>query len=165
MNAITDRLGHRIRVRVGGLVFDDYAHPTAVLLVKHRGLFDDQPFWTPPGGEVRFGESLTEALVREVQEETGLRVQPGPLTYTLDFIRYPLHAVSFYFRVVSWEGTIRTGTDPEFSEQEQLIRDVRFFPLEDLRTIHLVPEGLDEELYRAIRHGFPPCARYLGTKR
>ena len=58
---------------------------------------DDQPFWTPPGGGVEFGEPLESALRREVAEETGVDVEVGPLRYVVDFVRPPLHAVSFYF--------------------------------------------------------------------
>ena len=32
--------------------------------------------WDFPGGAMNLGESLTEALLREVAEETGLRVEP-----------------------------------------------------------------------------------------
>ena len=38
-----------------------------------------EPRWTMPGGGVEFHESLAEALVREVQEETGYEVEPGAL--------------------------------------------------------------------------------------
>jgi len=45
-----------------------------VLLVRHhkRG-------WEIPQGRVEEGESLMEALLREVREETGVKVEPGPL--------------------------------------------------------------------------------------
>jgi len=33
--------------------------------------------WTLPGGGIDFGENPAEAMVREVQEETGLRVRPA----------------------------------------------------------------------------------------
>jgi ADP-ribose pyrophosphatase YjhB (NUDIX family) len=40
--------------------------------------------WTLPGGKVKRGESLVKAVKREVFEETGLRVQVGPLLGVLD---------------------------------------------------------------------------------
>jgi 8-oxo-dGTP diphosphatase len=45
-----------------------------ILLVRHhrRG-------WEIPQGKVEEGESLFEALHREVREETGVKVEPGPL--------------------------------------------------------------------------------------
>src|ERR1700757_1875458 len=43
-----------------------------VLLVRQTA---GQKLWTLPGGKVRPKESLEEALLREVFEETGLRVQ------------------------------------------------------------------------------------------
>jgi ADP-ribose pyrophosphatase YjhB (NUDIX family) len=35
--------------------------------------------WTCPGGQVKFGETLTEALQREIREETGIEVAVGRL--------------------------------------------------------------------------------------
>src|SRR5213080_3661891 len=43
-----------------------------VLLQKR----DDNGLWGLPGGSVEPGESITEAVVREVREETGLDVEP-----------------------------------------------------------------------------------------
>jgi len=49
-----------------------------VLLTWYNG---SQPQWTLPGGGVEFDESLEEAVVREVLEETGLHVRvEQPLT-------------------------------------------------------------------------------------
>jgi len=33
--------------------------------------------WAPPGGRVEAGETLRDAVIREVVEETGLAVRPG----------------------------------------------------------------------------------------
>jgi len=92
--------GHRIRVRVGALLFDDRDEPGSILLVEHAGIHGDDPFWTPAGGGIDFGEPLPDALHREVLEETGLEVAVGELRYVLDFVRPPLHTVSFYFECV-----------------------------------------------------------------
>ena len=53
-------------VAVGGLIENDRGE---VLLVKthHRG-------WEFPGGQVEVGETLVDALVREVREESGIEI-------------------------------------------------------------------------------------------
>ncbi len=45
-----------------------------VLLVR-RARSPGKGFYSLPGGRVEFGESLHEALAREVDEETGLRIE------------------------------------------------------------------------------------------
>lgn len=59
---------------VGALVFDrDH-----VLLVK-RGAHPAKGYWSIPGGKLRRGESIVQAVEREMLEETGLRVRPSKL--------------------------------------------------------------------------------------
>ncbi len=68
------RYPQRPMVGVGGLVFRD----EDVLLVR-RGHAPAQGQWSIPGGLVEVGELLSQAVVREIFEETGLRVETGPL--------------------------------------------------------------------------------------
>jgi len=56
----------------GALFFDDHGR---VLLVEPT--YKDH--WEIPGGMVEVGETPREACVREVREELGLHVEPGPL--------------------------------------------------------------------------------------
>ena len=148
-----------VRVRVGALIVRD----GAVLLVEHDGLWEAGTFWTPPGGGVAFGESLADALVREVREETGLVVRVGPLRYVLDFVRAPLHAVSFYFECAASGGEAALGRDPEL--ETQMLRDVRWVALNDLAALTLYPEPFRASLADDVRAGFPGGTRYLGTLR
>jgi ADP-ribose pyrophosphatase YjhB (NUDIX family) len=65
----------RIIPCVGAIISD---RDGRLLLVK-RGHDPGRGLWSIPGGRVEDGESDADALVREVREETGLIVMPGPL--------------------------------------------------------------------------------------
>ena len=156
--------GH-VRVRVGALIVDDLEGEPAVLLAEHDGIWEDRPFWTPPGGGVEFGESLEDALRREVEEETGVDVEVGPMRYVLDFVRPPLHAVSFYATCTARDLEVaRLGTDPELGAN-QILRDLRMVPLGELSALTVYPEPLAARLSRDLEAGFPDGLVYLGTAR
>jgi 8-oxo-dGTP pyrophosphatase MutT (NUDIX family) len=53
----------------GGIIIDESSDSRRVLLV-HRPRYDD---WTFPKGKLDRGETVEEAAVREVREETGLK--------------------------------------------------------------------------------------------
>jgi phosphohistidine phosphatase SixA/8-oxo-dGTP pyrophosphatase MutT (NUDIX family) len=70
----------RIINAAGGVVWRKRAgsgrsEPRVDVLVVHRPSYDD---WTFPKGKVDPGEALQRAAVREIAEETGLRVRLGP---------------------------------------------------------------------------------------
>jgi 8-oxo-dGTP diphosphatase len=60
----------RPQLAVSGVIFRD----SKVLLVR-RARSPGKGFYSLPGGRVEFGESLHAALHREVDEETGLRIE------------------------------------------------------------------------------------------
>ena len=53
----------------GGIIIDESSDSRRVLLV-HRPRYDD---WTFPKGKLDPGETIEEAAIREVREETGLK--------------------------------------------------------------------------------------------
>jgi 8-oxo-dGTP pyrophosphatase MutT (NUDIX family)/phosphohistidine phosphatase SixA len=67
----------------GALCWREEADKLMVAVI-HRGRYDD---WTFPKGKVDPGESLPEAAVREIREETGLKVKLG---VPLETVSYPL---------------------------------------------------------------------------
>ena len=86
-----------------------------VLLVRQQGAEDPADSWALPGGVVEEGELLTEALVREVREETGLEVlQVGPLAYLAQFDdpADDHQTMAFVFEVREWRGAAQPA-DPD----------------------------------------------------
>jgi 8-oxo-dGTP diphosphatase len=60
---------------VGALIFRGRGKRGPILLVE-RGRHPLKGCWSLPGGLVETGESLEDAVRREILEETGLRVKP-----------------------------------------------------------------------------------------
>lgn len=60
----------RLRHSVRGLLVD---HDDRLLLYRFTVPGGGPTVWTPPGGGIEAGETLLEALARELDEETGLR--------------------------------------------------------------------------------------------
>lgn len=67
-------------IGVGAVVFDSQGR---VLLVR-RAQPPNVGLWSVPGGRLGPGESLVECCRREVLEETGIEVEPGPLIAIAD---------------------------------------------------------------------------------
>jgi 8-oxo-dGTP diphosphatase len=88
---------------VGGLTYDD----TGRLLLVRRANAPGRGRWAVPGGRVEPGEDDAAALVREMREETGLEVVPGPLIGRI--VRGPYAIADYACRAVG--GALRAGDD------------------------------------------------------
>ncbi len=98
-----------------------------ILLIK-RGQEPNKGYWSFPGGRIKLAETICEAVGREVQEETGLTIEPERVFQVYDWIgRDEAGNVRFHYlvnyvlcRYVSGEAT--AGSDAAnvgwFSEAE-----------------------------------------------
>ncbi len=142
----------RVRVRTNGLL----QHENALLMVKMQSPVTGEDIWIPPGGGIGFGESLTAGLIREMREETGLQVTPGPLRYIHEVIQGRIHAVEFYFDVfASHPYSAKLGSDPEYNEERQLLKDLKFISLGEIDQYPVVPEYLRRHFPNEARNSYP----------
>lgn len=156
---IIEVYGGKLRVRACALIFDQPEQPQSILLLESRNLYA-HPFWMPPGGGVQLGETLIEAVQREVLEETGLQVAVGDLWYISEYIKPPLHALEVYFEAKIVSGTLTKGFDPEL--QTQLIQQVQFVPLHQLDRLGAIyPAFLKHELPKCLTEGKPQAPRFI----
>jgi ADP-ribose pyrophosphatase YjhB (NUDIX family) len=73
------------------------------VLLTRRSINPGRGLWTFPGGFVDFGESVTDAAMRETLEETGLEVE---LTGLLNVYTYPGAPVIIVYRARVTGGTL-----------------------------------------------------------
>ncbi len=83
----------RHSVSVAGVVIDDDGR---ALVVQRR----DNAHWEPPGGILELGETITEGLLREVKEETGLIIEPVALTGVYKNMSRGIIALVFKCRLI-----------------------------------------------------------------
>jgi 8-oxo-dGTP diphosphatase len=90
-------------VSVAGVIVDEAGR---ALLIKRR----DNGHWEPPGGVIEPGETILDALAREVFEETGIRIAPD-VVLTGVYKNITRLIGSMVFRCVALDGRPTTGEE------------------------------------------------------
>jgi mutator protein MutT len=127
-------------VAVGVLLLDG----DRVLLVK-RAKPPAVGRWTVPGGKVELGETLEEAALRELREETGLAATLGPVVEILDrVLRDDDGGISYHYVILDFLGTAPTGTLAAASDSA----DARWVAFDELERYPLT-DGLRAVIDRA----------------
>ena len=109
------------------LIFSEDGQQILLHLRQNTG-YQDGKWDTAASGHVDVGESAMEAAVRECQEEIGVHVAPGDLTFvhlTHHFSESERTYYHLYFKVAHYSGT------PRRMEPEKAA-DLRWFDLDDL---------------------------------
>ena len=133
------RGSERPELCVGAIAVDD----DLILLIR-RGRGPAQGEWSLPGGRVERGETLAEAVVRELREETGLDGVCEGLAGWVERVGEGYHHVilDFYVTIIE-EGEPTAGDDAA---------EAAWVPLSEVADLRLA-EGLAEFLHD---HGILP---------
>jgi ADP-ribose pyrophosphatase YjhB (NUDIX family) len=102
---------------------------------------DGLGYWFLPGGRVRFGEPSEAALARELAEELGHDLPPGPLALVAEniFRKQSLEQeIGLYYRI-TWPGPLDPGDLYGGTESGHTFRWV---PVRELSSVDFRPVGL-----------------------
>lgn len=113
---------------------------------------EEKDIWMVPGGGIEDGENAREAAIREVFEETGLKIQIKRLLWHVEEVseKRGQRFVNFFLGE-KVGGTLGLGEDPEFDGENQVLRDVKFLSKKEiLKLERIYPEYLKTELWEAL---------------
>jgi ADP-ribose pyrophosphatase YjhB (NUDIX family) len=140
-----------VRIRAAAIIVED----GRILLVRH--LKDGHEYWLLPGGGVDPGETLKDALCRELREEIDLAIVPGELALISESIAPDTsrHMVQLAF-LAERSGNFRvTGFDPR-------VVGVEWKSIVELAELEMYP-AIQHELATAAKTGFPDRVSSLGN--
>ncbi|WP_281968528.1 NUDIX domain-containing protein [Roseovarius nanhaiticus] len=96
--------------------------------------------WCAPGGGAEMHSSLSQNLMREVEEETGLVIEVGAPCLVNEFhaARQGFHQVEIFFRCTWVKGKL----DNAWRDPEGVVTRRRWFRPAELQGIRLKPDSL-----------------------
>ncbi|MCT9931872.1 NUDIX hydrolase [Planotetraspora sp. A-T 1434] len=133
----------RHSVSVSGVVVDDQGR---VLLTQRA----DNGQWQAPGGVLELDETIVDGLRREVQEETGLTVEPVTLTGVYKNMARGIVALVFRCRSIGGELT--------YNDE---VTAFRWVPPADVPN--MVSEAFAVRVLDALQDGAPAVRDHDGT--
>lgn len=129
-----------VRVGVGVIVLKD----NKILLGKRN---DENPLgggsWTCPGGKIEFGETIINAIKRETEEETGIKLNEIKLASVSGNTAYGNHYVTLGFVCSDFKG------QPKVMEPNK-IKEWKWFSISDLPKPLFIPT---EKLINNFKEG------------
>lgn len=123
-------------VAVGAILVDDDR-----LLMVRRGHGPAAGTWAVPGGRVEAGETLAEAVVRELYEETGIEGVCGRLVGVEELL--PEDGSTEHFVILDFEVSILESAEPVAADDAA---EARWVDLGDIAELQLAP-GMAEFLH------------------
>ncbi|MFH5184034.1 NUDIX hydrolase [Paenibacillus sp. TAB 01] len=144
------QVSNLLQVRVTGILIEE----GRLLLVKQKVSSDRE--WSLPGGKVEQGETLEEAVTREIEEETGLSTKVIKLLYLCDKPDASPSLLHITFLLQQTGGELRLPSN-EFDRNP--IHDVLMAPIGELDRY-----GFSRLFMELVQSNFPYSGSYKGLK-
>jgi 8-oxo-dGTP diphosphatase len=138
-----------IKIRVATVLIKD----AEILLVNHRRL--GRSYWVLPGGALEMGEPLEKCALREVQEETNLKIKVDKLLYVIETISPSAskHNLDIIFLGEITGGELRANST-------SIIEQPGFVRVDSLKTLEFYPPIADT-LTVDIKKGFKGTPKHI----
>lgn len=102
---VTGKYPQQPVIAVGAVV----VHKNRILLIR-RGKEPAKGEWAIPGGRVELGETMREAVAREILEETCVSIRPGELVYFFETIQPDSDGkIRFHYAIFDFMAEYLTG--------------------------------------------------------
>jgi len=132
------------RFRVYASVHIIFQKDNEILLSRRKNITSDG-LWSLVAGHLDGGETVTEACIREAQEEVGVIIKPEDIAITTTCHSYSSHNkrefIQFYTICKKWEGELVNNEPNKCSE-------LKFFPIDDLPSniVPYIKDGIEKTL-------------------
>jgi 8-oxo-dGTP diphosphatase len=130
-------------VSVSGVIVDDHDR---ALLIQRR----DNHHWEAPGGVLELGETIQDGLRREVNEETGLEIEPIALTGVYKNMTRGIVALVFRCKITG--GHLCTNNE---------VAEFRW--ASDIEISQIVTQAFAMRITDALRNETPEVRQHDGT--
>lgn len=130
-----------IRIRIALIIRQE----NKVLLVRHKK--NGRKYWLLPGGGLEYGETIEDAAIREMKEETNLDVKVGDLLFVCESIPPDRHrqVLNLYYSAGITGGEMRLGN-------EEILDGLEFWDTADIEKLTIYPD-IKSELVAYLKDG------------
>lgn len=104
-----------------------------ILLVR-RGNAPNEGLWALPGGKINAGETISDAAIRELSEETNLHATPKNIFLIKEIIEFEFHYVLNCISAESPVGHLKAGDDAA---------DAKWVSVSEIQALETVPGLVD----------------------
>ncbi len=137
-----------MRKRARGIIID---HGIITLIKRVK---NGNTYYVCPGGGVERGESILEALIREIKEELGINVAIGWLIASIPYKRLGEIEMEYFYLCQTSGGTLGTGDGPEFqpgNDPRHGTYEVVQAPLSEIAKLNLLPETVKNTIVSSVK--------------